>query len=323
MRFPEQNLRLGWIGFHMEGIPALQALLSQGIHLEGVITLNEEAIAKRSGLGDYASVVHDYRVPLHKVRSINDEESIALLKQMSLDLAFVIGWSQILRPETLATARIGMIGAHASLLPHNRGSAPINWAVIRGEKTTGNSLIWLSDSVDEGQIIDQVEFPITMYDTCATLYRRVAESNRQMILRALPRLFAGERIGWPQPHTDEPILPRRRPADGLIDWTVDARAVYDFVRALARPYPGAFSWLDGKRWLIWNCALLPQVSLRGLRPGEIIGPVFCPEQSACGQMVACGEGAVVLSELEGPTGEILGGSALSDQCWKGKIWANG
>jgi methionyl-tRNA formyltransferase len=96
-------------------------------------------------------------------------------------MVFVIGWTQILRPETLKLATIGMIGAHASLLPHNRGRAPINWALIRGEKQTGNSLIWLAEDVDSGDIIDQTVIPISPYDTCASLYTRVGESNKEMI----------------------------------------------------------------------------------------------------------------------------------------------
>jgi len=328
MTLLQQNLRIGWVGFHMEGIPALKALLEAGVRIEGVITLAPDARARRSAAVDYASgfrgsTASGYPVPLYEVSNINDDRAMALLREMSLDIAFVIGWSQILRPEALATARIGMIGAHASLLPHNRGSAPINWALIKGEQSTGNSLIWLSESVDEGQIIDQREFPITVYDTCASLYDKVAESNRDMILRLLPRLFAGERPGRPQPHTDEPILPRRRPADGLIDWTGEGGTVYNFVRALTRPYPGAFSWLDGKRWLIWNCAVLPETRTTGTSPGQVIGPVLSPVESACGQMVSCGKGAVVLLELEGPEGEIVRGRQLTDQRWGGKTWTNG
>jgi methionyl-tRNA formyltransferase len=319
---PEQSLRLGWVGFHVEGIPALTALLEAGVRLEGVITLREEALAKRSAGADYAVLLGPHGVPVYPVGNINDEEAVRLLRRMELDVAFVIGWSQILRPEALATARIGMIGAHASLLPHHRGSAPINWCLIRGELSTGNSLIWLSDSVDEGQVIDQVPFPITPYDTCATLYEKVAASNREMVLRVLPKLLRGERPGRPQPPTDEPALPRRRPADGLLDWSQDSRAAYNFIRALARPYPGAFSSLDGERRLLWNAALLPGRSSPEAVPGQVLGPVYSPVEDACGQAVACGRGAVVLLEVEGPGGEILRGQALSEQPWEGKVWAN-
>jgi methionyl-tRNA formyltransferase len=319
----DQNVRIGWIGAHMEGIPALQALLAMGIPLTAVITLAQEELAGRSGAVDYAGVLRDAPVPLYRVRNINDDASIALLRELALDIAFVIGWSQILKAEALATARIGMIGAHASLLPRHRGSAPINWALIRGERCTGNSLIWLEPAVDAGDLIDQIEFPITLYDTCATLYEKVARSNREMIQRLLPKLLAGERPGRAQRPTEEPLLPRRRPADGRIEWRQEARAVYDFVRALTRPYPGAFSWLDGERWLIWNCALLPDTGGKSdAPPGRTLGPVSSPVDAACGQLVSCGCGTVLLLEVENSTGQILRGKTLSEQSWKGKLWSN-
>jgi methionyl-tRNA formyltransferase len=319
--FSTTSLRIGWIGFHQEGIRALQGLRDAGVPLVAVITLNEPAAAKRCATAEYSDVLEGWNVPLHHVHNINDEQTIQLLSVMNLDLLLVIGWSQILSSAALATARIGAIGAHASLLPHNRGSAPINWSIIRGEKTTGNTLIWLADNVDEGHIIDQIEFPISPYDTCETLYQKVAESNHIMIQRALPMLLAGECPGVPQPPSDEPLLARRRPADGLLDWHQSAVNVYNFIRALTRPYPGAFSFLDGRRWIIQSAALLPG-SLECDVPGTVIGSVVSPVAESCGQVVACGSGCMLILEIEADDGSILKGSSLSDCDWTGKVWAH-
>jgi methionyl-tRNA formyltransferase len=319
--FSTTSLRIGWIGFHQEGIRALQGLRDAGVPLVAVITLNEPAAAKRCATAEYSDVLEGWNVPLHHVHNINDEQTIQLLSVMNLDLLLVIGWSQILSSAALATARIGAIGAHASLLPHNRGSAPINWAILRGEQTTGNTLIWLADNVDEGQIIDQIEFPISPYDTCETLYQKVAESNHIMIQRALPMLLAGECPGVPQPPSDEPLLARRRPADGLLDWHQSAVNVYNFIRALTRPYPGAFSFLDGRRWIIQSAALLPG-SLECDVPGTVIGSVVSPVAESCGQVVACGSGCMLILEIEADDGSILKGSSLSDCDWTGKVWAH-
>jgi methionyl-tRNA formyltransferase len=316
-------VKIGWIGFHFEGIMALETLLTEGVPLEGVITLEPAAAAKRSGAADYTALCERYHVPCFQVKNINDDSSVQLLKRLSLDIAFVIGWSQIVRPAALASCRIGMIGAHASMLPRNRGSAPINWALINGEKTTGNSLIWLADAVDEGDLIDQMEIPITPYDTCVSLYEKVAETNREMLLRTIPQLRAGQRPGRPQTPTDEPLLPRRRPQDGLVDWSRSAADLYDFVRALTAPYPGAFGFLDGQRWTIWNAALLPFAPAGKAVPGEILGPMISPVDHACGQVVACGEGALVALHMENDEGNVLQGRALSEQTWRRKIWTNG
>lgn len=314
-------MRFGWIGVHQEGRPALAGLLDAGAPLVAAITLKRELAAFRSGADDYRALCERSGLPLYEVANINDETSLQLLRELALDVVFVIGWSQILKPATLQSARIGVIGAHASLLPHNRGSAPVNWALIKGEQMTGNSLMWLAEGVDAGDLIDQTAFCISPYDTCATLYDRVAESNRDMLLRVLPRLLAGERPGAAQRHTNEPVLPRRRPSDGLVDWSRDGATTYNFVRALTRPYPGAFSWLDKKRWTIWQAALLPG-PIAGMRPGEILGPVVCPDEAACGQVVACGDGAIVLLELQADDGEVLRGRRLSEQPWTGLVWTN-
>src|SRR5207253_8697162 len=317
-------MRFGWVGCHAEGLPALEALLDAGTPISGLVTLRPELAARRSGAVDYAPLAARHHVPLYRVGNINDADGHEALRALDADIVFVIGWSQILHAPALRLARSGMIGAHASLLPHNRGSAPVNWALIRGERRTGNSLIWLAEDVDGGAVIDQTMFCITPYDTCASLYERVAASNRDMLLSLVPRLLAGDRPGRPQPAGDEPVLPRRRPADGRIDWRQSSRAVYDFVRALTRPYPGALSSLDGRRWTVWHAARIPTVDGTGHpgTPGAVLGPVVSPLEAACGQLVACGEGAVVLLELEADDGAVLRGRTLSEQPWTGKRWSN-
>ena len=312
-------MRFAWLGFHAEGLPALEALLEAGAPIGAVLTLRPDLAAKRSGGADYAPICRRAGVPLHFVANINDSDARRLLEEIAPDVMFVIGWHQIVRAEALRLARIGMVGAHASPLPHNRGSAPVNWALIRGERETGNTIFWLTESIDAGDIIDQMRFPITPYDTCATLYEKVAQSNRDMLLRLVPRLSAGERPGRPQQKTDEPVLPRRRPADGCVNWNQPSRAVYDFVRALTRPYPGAFSSLDGHRWFIWRAALSPMSN--GIAPpGAMLGPVVSPVEAACGQLVSCRTGTVTLLEVEREDGVALRGPALSDQAWSGKRW---
>ncbi len=319
---PDQNLRIGWIGFHQEGIPALLGLKQAGIRLEAIITLDSNELAKRSAAVSYADVLADWDTPVYRVRSINDNSSIELLQSLNLDLLFVIGWSQILGSAALSASRLGAIGAHASMLPHNRGSAPINWALIHGESSSGNSLIWLTEEVDEGGIIDQTEFPITPYDTCETLYEKVALSNHLMIQTLLPKLFAGERPNCKQPKTDQPVLPRRRPSDGLLNWNQPANEIYNFVRALTRPYPGAFSFLDGVCWKIQSCVLLPDVVRPNSAPGTILGSARSPVEDACGLFVSGGTGSVIILEIESSDGAVLKGRSLSDQPWTGKVWTN-
>jgi methionyl-tRNA formyltransferase len=183
-------------------------------------------------------------------------------------------------------------------------------------------LIWLTEKVDEGGIIDQTEFPITPYDTCQTLYDKVALSNHSMIQRLLPKLFAGERPNRSQTKTDQPVLSRRRPSDGLLNWNQSANQIYNFVRALTRPYPGAFSFLDGACWKIQSCVLLPDVVGSNAAPGTVLGSARSPVAEACGLLVACGTGSVIILEIESSDGAVLKGRSLSDQPWTGKVWTD-
>ena len=305
------SVRFAWIGFHEEGIEALDALLEAGAPIKAVLTLRPDLAAKRSGGADYFPVCGKHGVPLHYISDVNNDDAKKILADVNADVVFVIGWHQIVRPDALRLARVGMIGAHASLLPHNRGSAPINWAIINGEKETGNSLIWLAPDVDAGDIIDQMAFPIEDDDTCASLYKKVARTNRDMLVRVLPKLMNGERPGTKQVHTDEPVLRRRRPADGLIDWSQPAQRVYDFVRALTRPYPGAFTHLDGKKWFIWRAAKAPTRS-EGCRPGEII------RVQQQGLLVCTGEGNIVVLEMQSEDGTTLHNLDFAGQDWAGR-----
>ncbi|MBM82596.1 MAG: hypothetical protein CMJ78_18690 [Planctomycetaceae bacterium] len=105
--------------------------------------------------------------------------------------------------------------------------------------------------------------------------------NRDMILPTLDKLACGESVGTPQPSINPPILPRRRPADGIIEWSQSNREIYDHVRAITHPYPGAFSFLGTEKWTIWSIACLP-VSTE-TRHGQVMGPMISPEPYACGQ----------------------------------------
>lgn len=314
--------RICWVGFHEEGLPALRAVAEAGYDIAAVITLTADAAARRSAATDYGAVCAELGLPLHRVENINDDEAVTLIEELSPDLMIVLGWSQILKERVLSIPPLGVVGAHASLLPSNRGRAPVNWAIIRGEERSGNTLMWLAAGVDSGDIIDQKSFEIELVDTCATVYDKVAASNRTMVLDLLAALAAGDRPGRPQPASSDPLLPGRKPADGLIDWSRPARDIYDLIRGVTRPYPGAFSHLDGEKVHIWRSSLLP-IAAPLAAPGTVLGPVISPDSAAAGQAIACGVGAIVVLEAQ-PTDEPpVSGHALMSLQWQGKMMSNG
>lgn len=319
-------MRIVWIGFHEEGVPAFRRLLEKGVEIAAFLTLKRERLCLKSAYStEYEKLCKAYGVAIYQISSIKGEEACHLLDSLRPDLLIVLGWSEILPKRLLRIPSIGTVGTHASLLPHNRGSAPVNWAIIRGETRGGNTLMWLSEEVDAGEIISQMEFPITMYDTCRSVYEKVARTNESMLVRLLERLAGEEKIrrgtggeeGWMHGAQDEPLLPRRRPQDGVIDWDKTAKQIYDFIRALTRPYPGAFTYLGHEKIWIWSCALLAG-SETGKPPGTILGNVYSPDPAGCGIAVAAKQGILILHEIE-DSGGICSGKRLHEAVWEGRF----
>lgn len=308
-----KSIKIVWVGCHEEGVFAFRTILRSGYEVTKFITLNDESFSKRSaGTREYAELCDRYKVPVGLISTIKNDEAYQMILEAQPDLLIVLGWSEILPERLLDIPKIGTVGAHAALLPHNRGSAPINWAIINGETTCGNSLMWLDKEVDQGDIIDQIPFDITIYDTCKTLYDKVSLTNQVMLIRLIDRLSNGLPTVMEKKNiTDEPLLARRRPKDGLLDWDQDSRKVYDFVRALARPYPGSFSFLNGKKWKIWSMSILPDSSKNG-ECGKILGNVYSPVADACGILVNCKTGKVIIHDLEDEDGNVYKGELLAE-----------
>ncbi len=318
-------MKIVWIGFHEEGLEAFRQVLEAGKRVEAFITLDDEAFQKRSaGTRGYRTYCEQYGVAYLPVHTIKGEEAYEILLRYQPDLLIVLGWSEILPERLLDIPSIGTVGTHAALLPHNRGSAPVNWALIRGETECGNTLMWLSKEVDAGDIISQRAFPITPYDSCKTLYEQVAVTDADMTLELICALESGTMPPKPVVRDvgDEPILPRRRPKDGLLNWEQSGRAIYDFIRALTDPYPGAFTFLDGHRYLIWQAALLPAESARnGLRPGELGKNCYSFHPENCGILVGTQDEMLMITEIEDENGQRYTGQALHALGLKG-VFAN-
>lgn len=319
-------MKIVWIGFHEEGLEAFRQVLEAGKQVDAFITLDDEAFEKRSaGTRGYRAYCEQYGVAYLPVHTIKGEEAYEIVRRYQPDLLIVLGWSEILPERLLDIPSIGTIGTHAALLPHNRGSAPVNWALIRGETECGNTLMWLSKEVDAGDIISQRAFPITPYDSCKTLYDQVARTDAEMTLELICALESGKMPPKPALRDvgDEPILPRRRPKDGLLNWEQSGQKVYDFIRALTKPYPGAFTFLKDHCYLIWRAVLLPLHSgVNGLGPGEIGGCCYAFHPENCGILVGTEDDLVMITEIEDENGVHYTGQALHDLDLKG-VFCNG
>jgi len=304
-------MRIVWVGFHEEGRYCIPKLHESGFSIEAIITLDEEELKKRSSVFDYSFQSEKYSIPIYKVNNINDSVAVEIISNIKPDVICVIGWSQILSAHILDQADL-VIGAHASLLPHNRGSAPINWSLINGEKITGNTLMSLNSGVDTGDILHQTSFNITIYDSCKTLYEKVARSNANMLVEVLNKYSTGLLIRKKQKIGDEVLLPRRAADDGEIDWSKSSADIYNFIRALTSPYPGAFGYIKGQKIIILDAAYNDNLDTSNQKYGSIVGFNYSFKPELCSVDVSCSLGFVTIYKIVLSTNKILFGESLID-----------
>ena len=195
-------------------------------------------------------------------RSMNDPGLYDRVASWGPDAILVAGWYHMVPRKWRALAPA--FGLHASLLPDYSGGAPLVWAMINGEERTGITLFQLADGVDDGPIVGQARTAIEPKDTIATLYARIEELGIGLIEQHLPLLAQGRAKLTPQDDSRRRVVPQRSPEDGRIDWSQPAARIADFVRAQTRPYPGAFTLIEGRAFTLWRAHAAPQ---DGLAPG--------------------------------------------------------
>ena len=161
---------------------------------------------------------------------------------------------------------------HDSLLPNYRGFAPTNWAIINGETETGVTLFYIAEEVDAGPIVDQLKTPISLDDTIQMVDKRVIALYEKIIEKNLPLLEAGTAKATPQDEALAKFCCKRVPSDGLIDWRLSAFQIHNLIRATSQPFPGAFSFLNGVKMIIWSAQVAQdERHFIGNIPGRIIG----------------------------------------------------
>jgi len=260
-----------FVGAHMEAQPPLKRLIERGDNILGFVTLDVGTMHKMSGAVDLTELAEQAQIPTLRVCNINESDAVAWIRQIAPDLLLVVGWTQLVRPDLLRVPKIACLGFHASLLPKNRGRAPVNWAIINGETVTGNTMIVLEPEADSGDIVAQRTIPINDEDDCNTIYQKVGETEVEMLDEILPMIQKRVLPRRKQDDSQATVMPRRRPEDGLINWSRTTREIYNWVRALTEPYPGAFSFLNGDKIWIWVARTDgPPIGHRNSEPGEIV-----------------------------------------------------
>jgi len=255
-------MKIIFIGAVEIGLTVLESIYNTGYFVDTIFTLPFEMKNKTSGFIDFEPIANKYNSNLIRTQDINNKENISMIKESNPDLIIVCGWQRLISKNILDIPTLGAIGFHSSLLPKYRGRAPINWAIIMGEKITGITMFYMTPEADDGDIIAQKEFPILLNDDCNTTYQKSALAGAELIRVYLPLI---ESNSAPRIHNISgtyPNYPKRTPKDGLIDFHRSALDVYNFVRALTRPYPGAYFYNQhNKKIIVWKIAIIFDESL--------------------------------------------------------------
>ncbi len=292
-----KDLRIVFMGTPEFAVPSLKALVEGGYHVVSVVTTPDKPAGRGRQLheSDVKIAARELGLPILQPEKLRDEEFVAAMEALKPDLGIVIAFRML--PEVIwAMPRLGTFNLHASLLPEYRGAAPINWAIINGEKETGVTTFLLNHEIDKGAIIGQLREEIMPEDTIGTLYDRLMNKGVGLVLETVEKLAAGDIRPIEQQHIDESTLkpaPKIFKEDCLVDWSKSGRRIVDFVRGLS-PYPAAWSRLvrEGEELTV----KIFRTSFQEAAHGEPIGTIRTDWREEL--EVACSDGWIRIHELQ-------------------------
>jgi methionyl-tRNA formyltransferase len=228
------------------GIRCVHELLAQDIKIPLLFTHTDDA-GENQWFGSVRKLALAHGLRVETPADPNTPEWIAAGAAAKPDFLFSFYYRHLLSSAWLQVPRRGALNMHGSLLPKYRGRAPVHWAILKGEVETGASLHYMVEKPDAGALVDQQSVAILENDTALDVSRKVADAAGQVLRRSLPALVAGNAPAKPLDLGKGSYFGRRSPEDGRIDWRCGARAVHDLVRAVAPPFPGAFTEVNGCR----------------------------------------------------------------------------
>jgi methionyl-tRNA formyltransferase len=247
---PRSPARAIVFAYHNVGVRCLAALLDAGIDVRLVVT-HEDGPGEAIWFASVAQLAAGHGIRTITPADANTPEVMAACRAAEPDFLFSFYYRKMLRAPLLALAKRGAFNLHGSLLPRYRGRAPVNWAVLHGERETGASLHVMDERPDHGDLVDQCAVPILGDDTAREVFDKVTVAAEIVVARSVPKLVDGSAVFMPQDFSRGSYFGGRRPEDGRIPADASAQRIHDLVRAVAPPeYPGAFFDAAGVRILI-------------------------------------------------------------------------
>ncbi len=287
------------------GVTGIETLLDLGVEIVGVVTHTDNPWEER-WFRSVAQVAKEKGLSVQIFENPNAPESLAWGKALKPDIVFSFYYRQLLKKPWLELAPMGAFNLHGSLLPKFRGRACVNWALIEGATETGVTLHEMVERADAGAIVGQERVAIGENDTARDVFDKLVPAARQLLTRVVPLLRDGKATRTPQVEKDATTFGGRKPEDGRIEWGWPAHRIHNWVRALTRPYPGAFTFSGGKKLLIWKGRAAAEKAYAV--PGQVLEP------RAEGVPVATGEGLYLVQEVQWEGGPVVpAAQALAQQ----------
>jgi methionyl-tRNA formyltransferase len=295
--------------YHNMGIIGLSALFKHGFDIAAVFTHEDDPL-ENCWFGSVKNWALQKNIPVHTTEEVNSPEWITKITALKPDIILSVYYRKMICREILDLPKIGAFNLHGSFLPNYRGRCPVNWVIIKGEEKTGVTLHYMVEKPDAGDIVGQKAVAIAFPDTAKTLYDKLCGAAKELLDELLPLIKIGQIPRQKQNLQEGSYFGGRRPEDGRIDWNNTAAEIYNLIRGVTKPYPGAYALMENnEKVIIWWGE--PQE----FNKSKSVGSVEIGTQDV---LVQTGKNAIKLLEIE-IEGKIYTGLQIVEYFRQGKV----
>ena len=288
------------LAYHNMGCAGLEALLENGFEIVAVFTHRDNS-SENIWFDSVAEFAAARDIPVYAPDDINHPLWVETIRKLAPDILFSFYYRDLIKAPILEIPPLGCLNLHGSLLPKYRGRVPVNWAILNGETETGVTLHYMTPKPDDGDIVAQRAIAISEDDTAKTLFDKCVAAAGVLLSETLPQILDGTAPRTPQDASQATYFGGRKPADGEIHWSQSAARVRNLVRAVTRPYPGAWTQRGDRKMLVWKASVVSQNN------NELPGTILSVDPL----VVACGTNALQIEAGQTESGVYQSGAQLA------------